>query len=58
MAMRVNGDLSRLMIESERIWLPLKNIVDELLKKKAAPGYCFGVRQFQFPVIFDEHRVA
>ena len=36
MAMRVNRDLGRALLESKRARFPLKQIVDEFLEKKAA----------------------
>jgi len=56
MAMRVNGDPSRLVIESKRVPVPLEKVVnDDFSKRKQRPRDALGPGSFSSGNL-DEHR--
>ena len=58
MAMSVNCDLNLATLEVERGRFALKQITEVFLKEKTTSSDSLRVRQIQFPIVLDEHRVT
>src|SRR5205809_862671 len=56
--MGVNRDVTRLGVETERVWFPFQEFFDELFEEMAALRDRLGIGQLQLAIILDEHRVA